>query len=193
MGALALVASLALVLAWPVLQAGGSYVLRTRDSSAEVTPAQAISLPGLLLNQEAKVATGFVNDNRWHLTFGAGAALWCFSFVIAPGPSEGVSCVEGPVPIVGASVQFTPAELSNGDHGVVVAALPHHVEKLRLRATNDRSIRGVLVRPPAEFTSRPALLVAFLPPETDIIEAEAWNAENDPVAVRALVDMIADY
>lgn len=195
LGALLFTLALALLLLWPVLRADSKYTLTVRDSSAPITAPHVISVQDLQMEREVEVASGAVDEKRWRLVFATETNWWCYTFQVVPGPTrQGVACSEAPAPASGASVMFSPAEGVRGiNHAVLVAALPSQVEELTLRATDDARIRGVLVRPPVAFATRPVLLVAFLPPSTDIVEAHAWSETSEAIKVGALVDIVDAY
>jgi hypothetical protein len=193
-GAVFLLLGLGLALSWPVLNADSDYELTPRSSSAPISAHSHWAPANVGVDSEAEIATGVLNGRHWTLLVGSGERYWCWSFVIALVTERpGVTCFPPPPEENGAQTLFIPSELSHGlQRAVLVAALPPSVHRLQLRATLG-AIRAQLVRAPGALGPEMVMLVAFLEPRTDIVDAAAWDEAGDPVQVGALEDKMRDF
>ncbi|MGH2807506.1 MAG: hypothetical protein ACRDKT_09530 [Actinomycetota bacterium] len=189
--------ALATALAWPVVTADRDPMEWT-DVEVLVEPLPAVDVideEGLIDHQQREVAlmSGDVNDRRWILAVSSDPETFCYTFHVVPGPEQqGSGCSE--MSPGGGGSMFAPAVPQNAlGRATFVAVLPETVDRLGLRFTDDVDGDIHLVRAPTSFRYRFAFLVAFLPAETDIVEARALDADGNDVPLTRIEDQVNAY
>jgi hypothetical protein len=176
----------AFVLALPVITSTAELVLR---------PEPFEGLVGEVSHSRQRFATldeGATDGMEWSLRVSQRSGMSCISFSTESRVGDaGLMCTEPSPEDVGSS-QFIPATDAS-PLSALIAGLPGNIEELRLRATDDLPIEGRLYAVPSIFRNAGTVLVAFLPPGADIVDARAVTNDGDGIDLSRLVDQVDAY
>lgn len=192
------VVAIAFVLSIPLWTADDSSTIEARQFSGPVERAVVLS-PHPPLNEpnglRAVLESGEMNDVPYRLEVAEAAGHWCFRFATGAeiDTHHGLSCSKGGEPAQGRPSLFSPAAANGLGRGVLVAGLSPDVKRLSLAATDGAAISARIYEFPPEFSSEVKILIAFLPPGTDVVSASAEDAAGHPIDVSKLPDQVDPY